>query len=434
MQEMAMAGEGLTGSRIRERRTIAGLRQADLARTLGISASYLNLIEHNRRRIGGKLLLNIARELGVEPSVLTEGAQAALISTLREAATEANMTQSELERADELAGRFPGWAEVLATSYRRVVMLERTVEALTDRLAHDPQLAASVHELLSTAAAIRSTAGILAEEKEIEPVWRERFHNNLDADSRRLADSAKSLVEYFDAAQRKEDAAASPQDEVDSFMAEHKYTFSDLEAGKQSVSDLVSAASGLRSKAAKELATAFLNQIRIDAERVPLSELEARLGGHSPDPVALARAFDVSVGLILRRLASIESLHAGLVVCDRAGSLLFRKSTAHLVIPRFGAACALWPLFSALGQPGQVLHLPVVQLGRERAGFSCYAVAEVTGAPVYNQPPLLRASMLLIPATEKETEGALEVGSSCRVCPRPKCPGRREPSILADGL
>ncbi|WP_304951541.1 helix-turn-helix domain-containing protein, partial [Sulfitobacter sp.] len=49
--------EGLTGSRIRERRVMAGLKQAELAQQSGISASYLNLIEHNRRRIGGKLLL-----------------------------------------------------------------------------------------------------------------------------------------------------------------------------------------------------------------------------------------------------------------------------------------------------------------------------------------------------------------------------------------
>ncbi|MDP1576045.1 MAG: helix-turn-helix transcriptional regulator, partial [Cypionkella sp.] len=40
----------LTGTRLRERRVALGQRQADLAETVGISASYLNLIEHNRRR------------------------------------------------------------------------------------------------------------------------------------------------------------------------------------------------------------------------------------------------------------------------------------------------------------------------------------------------------------------------------------------------
>lgn len=60
-----MARDALTGTRIRERRAMGGLKQSDLARQIGISASYLNLIEHNRRRIGGKLLLDIAAALGL---------------------------------------------------------------------------------------------------------------------------------------------------------------------------------------------------------------------------------------------------------------------------------------------------------------------------------------------------------------------------------
>ncbi len=55
-------------------------------REIGISAIYLNLIEHNRRRIGGKTAVeHAAASLEVEPQWLTEGAEAALIATLREA-------------------------------------------------------------------------------------------------------------------------------------------------------------------------------------------------------------------------------------------------------------------------------------------------------------------------------------------------------------
>ncbi|MGA1234498.1 MAG: helix-turn-helix domain-containing protein, partial [Lutimaribacter sp.] len=38
----------LTGTRIREKRIAKRVRQADLALRVGISASYLNLIEHNK--------------------------------------------------------------------------------------------------------------------------------------------------------------------------------------------------------------------------------------------------------------------------------------------------------------------------------------------------------------------------------------------------
>lgn len=429
-----MAREILTGSRIRERRVVAGLRQADLARTLGISASYLNLIEHNRRRIGGKLLLNIARVLSVEPSMLTEGAEAALVATLREAATVSNLVPEEVEKAEEFAGRFPGWAEALARNYRRIGALERAVEGLTDRLAHDPNLAASVHELLSTAAAIRSTASILAEEKDIDAVWRDRFHANIDSDSRRLADSARSLVEYFDAAQRREDAAASPQEQMDSFLEAHDYQFPGLESGAQSIDDVIEASDHLRSRAARQLTRSILQQIVEDTRALPTVSLKKALAATGPDPVALARSLSVPVSLCFRRLASLPELKAALVICDRAGSIVFRKSAADLVIPRYGSACALWPVFSALSQPGQVLRLPVVQLGRGRARFECFAVADVVGAPDYNMHPMLQASMLMLPASETKGETVLEVGSSCRVCPRSRCPARHEPSILGEDV
>ena len=136
-----MARTTLTGSRIRERRGMMGMRQADLARNAGISASYLNLIEHNRRRIGGKLLLDIAAILGVEPAQLSEGAEAALTASLREAASSAlggqgearaPIAQVEVDRVEEFAGRFPGWAQLLAAQQARIQDLEQAVEALSD--------------------------------------------------------------------------------------------------------------------------------------------------------------------------------------------------------------------------------------------------------------------------------------------------------------
>ena len=64
----------LAGKLIRERRQALGLRQADLAGQAGISASYLNLIEHNRRKARAEVLERLALVLGVEPAVLAEGA------------------------------------------------------------------------------------------------------------------------------------------------------------------------------------------------------------------------------------------------------------------------------------------------------------------------------------------------------------------------
>ena len=53
------------GGRIKRLRRARNLSQAQLAETLEISASYLNLIEHNRRRITVPLLFRIAGFFGV---------------------------------------------------------------------------------------------------------------------------------------------------------------------------------------------------------------------------------------------------------------------------------------------------------------------------------------------------------------------------------
>ena len=71
-----MPRSALTGTRIRERRTALGLKQADLARTSGISPAYLNLIEHNRRRVGDALAaVGLAGIEGKMPGELSGGMQ-----------------------------------------------------------------------------------------------------------------------------------------------------------------------------------------------------------------------------------------------------------------------------------------------------------------------------------------------------------------------
>lgn len=430
-----MARDTLTGSRIRERRLILGLRQAELAREAGISASYLNLIEHNRRRIGGKLLVDIAGVLGVEPSMLSEGAEAALISTLREAAADSGVPVAELDRVDEFAGRFPGWAEVLASGHRRIATLERTVETLSDRLTHDPNLAASVHEVLSTAAAIRSTASILAETGELEPEWRDRFHKNLNEDSLRLSESSRALVSFLDEGDTGEDRRGMPQEEAEAFLQASGFHFPALEDGTAAPQDLVREAPELVSEAARSLARAALEQYQADARSMPLHAIAREIRSGGLDPVALAQRFGCDLPAVLRRLAALPEgvlgREAGLVICDASGTLLFRKPVTGFAMPRFGASCPLWPLYTALVRPHVPVRRNVVQQGRNAAAFDCMAVAWPLQMPDFGADPLYRAVMLILPGGQ-EAQNPQPVGASCRICPRQGCPARREPSILKE--
>jgi predicted transcriptional regulator/DNA-binding XRE family transcriptional regulator len=431
----------LTGTRIRERRMMQGMRQAELAQKAGISASYLNLIEHNRRRIGGKLLLNLANALGVEPSILSEGAEAAMIATLGEAlAADTNAAPVE-ETAATFAGRYPGWAELLARRHRRVMELERTVETLTDRLTHDPYLAAALHEVLSSVTAIRSTAGILAETPQLEPEWRDRFHRNINEDAARLAESAQGLVAYLDDGGEDAGGLASPQEELEAFLKEASYHFTPLEVGKRAnITSLLQGAEMLQSTAGRGLAHRYLEHYADDSRDMPLSDMLEVLRELGPDPAAVARSFNVSLSRAMRRMAQLppspELPDIGLVSCDASGTLIFRKGIEGFSLPRFGAACPKWPLYHALSQPLVPIHQIVSQDPRDEQRFDAYAIAEPATPPSFGQMPLFHAHMLLIaqPPVLRRDQVAAPLGVSCRICPRSECEGRREPSILTEGV
>lgn len=440
-----MARDTLTGSRIRERRMVAGLRQADLARQVGISPSYLNLIEHNRRRIGGKLLIAISAELKVEPSMLTEGAEAALIATLREASEDLGAGRDvETDRIDEFAGRFPGWAEVLASAQRRIATLEQTVRTLSDRLTHDPHLAASLHEVLSTAASIRSTASILAETVEIEPQWRDRFHRNLNQDSARLSESSKALVRYLDESEESDDRRTMPRDEAEAMFVANGYHFPALETGTADIQAILTQSPELSSRPARRIAARQLEIYCADCALLPMRPFIEAVEQSNFDLPAVSRQFGAPLEAVLRRVAAMPSgalsRQAGLVICDASGSLLFRRAVDTLTLPQYGTSCPLWPLFVALNRPMVPIHRRVMPLGRRRAVYDCFAIAVPATEAEFDRDPVYQSVMLILDVPGSELPegppeaGVLLAGTNCRVCPRDGCTVRREPSVLRDAL
>lgn len=424
------------GSRIRERRIALKIRQADLASRVGISASYLNLIEHDKRRIGGKLVVDIAGVLGVESTLLSEGAEAALISALREAANVVSDADPELERIDEFAARFPGWANIIRSQYQVGLKLERTVETLSDRLAHDPELAAAMHEVLSMVTAVHATAGILHENRELEPEWRARFHRNLSEDSQRLADSSQLLVNYLDGAKEAETRLASPRDELHSFLGEAEYFFPEIEEGAE-VETVVEKSRLLRSKGAQYLARELLADYATNARAMPLAAFETAHRETAGDVAALAETFGVPLAAAMRRMAFLPKklleTDYGLVKCDMAGTMIYRKEIRGFSLPRYSSACPRWPLFRALQRPGQPLVEVLEFAAREMEQFKCFAVSEPQGRPEFGKETTFTATMLITPNAERRPpEG--QVGAACRICSVENCRARREPSILVDGI
>ena len=85
-----------------------------MAAAAGISASYLNLIEHNRRKVTPEVADRLALALGIDWTALSGGTEAALVEGLRLAAGRALAVPVELDRLEEFVGRFPGWAGLVA--------------------------------------------------------------------------------------------------------------------------------------------------------------------------------------------------------------------------------------------------------------------------------------------------------------------------------
>lgn len=432
-----MTLSALTGTKLRDRRLAAGLRQADIAARAGISASYLNLIEHNRRKVTPEVMERLADALQIDRAVLADGHEAALIEDLRAAAARGGAETgtgtgaeagAELGRVEDFIDRFPGWARLLANVDARGLALERAVAALNDRMTHDPHLSQSLHELLSSLSAVRATAAILAETPDLEPDWAARFHRNLHQDSERLAAGAEALVSFLDAGQgAEEQGIAAPQEEVEDWLKGRGWsmTEADLAGG------LAGEIAMLASTAARSLARDFVARAAADAALLTDAALAEALPVYGADPLALADRFGCSPLVAMRRLVGVGGSAAGLVTCDGSGTLTFRKPATGFPLPRFGSACPLWPLYAALGRPGQLVEARVEIAGQSDRRHRVIAWGEVRRPQGFRGPELREAAMLILP--DDGAGEVLRIGSSCRVCARGDCPARREPSILAEG-
>ncbi|MDD9922818.1 MAG: helix-turn-helix domain-containing protein [Boseongicola sp.] len=433
-----MAERVLVGTKIRRIRKALGVRQTELALRCDISPSYLNLIEHNRRAIAGGLLSRVATALKTSPEELSGESEAAVINRLNALGLPSEQTG---ERSEELAARFPMFANHLVSQADRIAELEGVVETLTDRLVHDPYLSASLHNILSVVTAIRSTSTILAEGESIEPEWTARFHRNLHEDSRRLAGATESLVNYLDAEPERQDRRGLPLDEAMNWWSS---VGAKIAAGDTTLSDASSSitdAPDLPSQQSKELARRIVAQQMHDEETIPLGHLRDRIGGEEPDPSRLAQDFQVPISTILRRLAALSGdtfaggVRPALIECDDAGAFTFNQPTRGIEASNYSAGCARLPIFRALRQPGVPIKETIVVEARESVRFTTFAIAEALPKVGFDGPTHMKATMLLLPSFDGSLDqGAdIRIGLNCRVCPIQECDVRREPSIIESG-
>src|SRR5215212_3472826 len=110
----------LIGRTVRRLRSEQRLSQQALAARLGISASYLNLIEHDQRAVTASLLIKLAETLRVDLRELSGNQERQLEAGLREALSDPSLGAEAVPPADieALAGGSPHAARAVLTLYR----------------------------------------------------------------------------------------------------------------------------------------------------------------------------------------------------------------------------------------------------------------------------------------------------------------------------
>lgn len=231
------------GFRISNRRKSLGISQAGLARLAGISPSYLNLIENNKRDVGGALLQRIAQNLRIGIDELTGEAEQKLLQDLEEAYADP-MIESLPFQPDErrqLVAQYPASAAAMARLHRAYTDTLASADGYADRLRSDPLLGQLLHQILSGITAVRSSAEILEDVADLKETERRRFVNAISRETRVLSDVVRNLIGQFDNASA-ERRAGSPAREIDDLIIDRANHFPALETEAEGLRAEVEAA------------------------------------------------------------------------------------------------------------------------------------------------------------------------------------------------
>ena len=217
------------GLRISSRRKALGISQAALARAAGISASYLNLIERNKRHVGGSLLIRLAEALGFDVADLSGEAEHRLIADVDEALADPVLAGVGSASAHDLVAQQPDAARAIARLHRAYSGAQFNADAYADRLRSDPLLAQLLHRVLSGVTAIRSSAEILEDTADLDEAERGRFLAAISREARGLSEVARGLVGQFETDSRGR-RFYSPARELDDLIFRNNNYFAGLEA------------------------------------------------------------------------------------------------------------------------------------------------------------------------------------------------------------
>ena len=227
-----MARKALLGNKVRRLRRDHDLTQVDLARRLGISASYLNLIEHNQRPLTLPLLLKLAENFDVDLQTFSHDGEARLRAEMTELLGDPLFRELDLaqEELNEIVTLSPALCRATLALYRAYRGVREDLQALGERLSDTAFLSTSTHELRTLLTTIRSFSEILQDHEDLDPERRRRFTGILVGESERLSAVVNRMLEF--AAEEGAAGAAGgppPAEAVSDFLQAHDNHFPALE-------------------------------------------------------------------------------------------------------------------------------------------------------------------------------------------------------------
>jgi predicted transcriptional regulator/transcriptional regulator with XRE-family HTH domain len=435
------------GKTIRRLRMEQGYTQQGFAQKLGISTSYLNLVEHDQRNVTASLLFKLTDILKVDLAALSGVQERAFEVALREVfsdpslgldpvpdteiqtlAATPNAARAVLALHRSLAGAREESSGITLPSGRKILLPNEEVrDFFHDHENHFPALEDAAEEIGGTLdAATQGSSHALAE--------RLRRQHGLVVSVQPLP----GALRVYDAANRMLTLSEDlPRESRGFHMA---FQLALLEARPQ-VEEIVKRAAPSSRDAAELLRIGLLNYTA-GALLMPYEMIRAAARERRYDVDAIAARFGVSYEQACHRLSALQRAGARGVPffflrVDPAGNVSKRFSAAGFPFMRFGGTCPRWIVHSAFATPGAT-RVQVAQLS-EKETFLTFARA-VTGRPArWGEPPPVRVVAMGCDISHARelvygdgldlAAAAVGIGLSCRMCDRQDCRSRAFPPI-----
>lgn len=443
-------GKLFAGARLRRLRRELGQSQGEFAASLGISASYLTLLERNQRPLTARVLLALAESYDIDVRAFASEADRQLVTDLTEALSDPVLKGAELDARDirELADAHPRAAEGFARLYLAYRETQAATADLAARLGDGAggqvySALEAVRDALDTAQnhfpALETAADRLRSEAKLDELgveagltgWLRAQHG---AAVRTYDDAVMGgALRRFDFHARK--LLLAERLSAPARLFHMATTIVLLDCAEALDAHVTRAA--FPDPAAAKLYRASLASYTAAALLMPYDRIFEAAEASRYDIDLLARRFAASVEQVCHRLTTLSrpsrrGVPFFLVKLDQAGNVTKRFGGGVIPFARSGGGCARWRLHDAFRMPERV-HVQAVELTDGSQYLSIARAVERTlpGGGTSLMVVALGCEMKEAPrlgymAADQSPTG---IGLSCRLCERNACAERAFPPL-----